>query len=201
MAGAINSDGEVADLTTELLDDATRLTHPDCHPPERQELAHRVTQELLALRPFAFAKPQPKIVARGPEPEPRNSSVKEPVGTAKKPLRYPCRDCADTIPYCYCDACMAEWNKRQKAERDRQAAQQRKRYAERKAAREYRRKPTICPSCGAGFKGKRADARFCSPACRQKADRHGPAVPPMHGRRCLVRKAARLQRGATGARD
>lgn len=57
-----------------------------------------------------------------------------------------------------------EFNKRRKVENDRQAAQQRKWYAERKRAREYRRSPTLCPSCGARFKGKRADAKFCSPA-------------------------------------
>jgi hypothetical protein len=32
MADAIDSKGEITDLTTELLDDAIRLTHPDCHP-------------------------------------------------------------------------------------------------------------------------------------------------------------------------
>jgi hypothetical protein len=56
LTDAINTDAEIVDLTSELLDDAVRLTHPDCHPPERQELAKRVTQELLALKPFAFPK-------------------------------------------------------------------------------------------------------------------------------------------------
>ena len=49
------------ELTSELLADALRLTHPDCHPPERQELAHRVTQGLLALQPFVFPASKPKL--------------------------------------------------------------------------------------------------------------------------------------------
>lgn len=107
MADAIDSKGEITDLTTELLDDAIRLTHPDCHPPERQELAHRVTQELLALRPFTFAKPTPpKPWPDGiPQPPaPRNDYAKSPSGTFKEPLQatYPCSDCKSTVPYFYC---------------------------------------------------------------------------------------------------
>jgi hypothetical protein len=49
---------EVGDITSELLADAIQLAHPDRHPPERQELAKHVTQELLALKPFVFPAPK-----------------------------------------------------------------------------------------------------------------------------------------------
>ncbi len=51
---------DVGDITTELLTDVLQLVHPDKHPPERRELATRVTQELLALQPFVFPAPKPK---------------------------------------------------------------------------------------------------------------------------------------------
>ncbi len=56
---------EIGDITTELLDDTIKLTHPDRHPPEHRELAQRVTSELLALRPFVFPAPKPE-----PAPKP-----------------------------------------------------------------------------------------------------------------------------------
>ena len=61
---------EVVDITSELLADALQLTHPDRHPPERRELAQRVTQELLALKPFVFPAPKPK-----PAPPKRTSDA------------------------------------------------------------------------------------------------------------------------------
>ena len=70
---------EVGDITTELLEAAVRLTHPDRHPPERQEAAHRVTQELLALKPFTFPAPKEKV------PEQRDESA---VG-AQRPTAHP----------------------------------------------------------------------------------------------------------------
>jgi hypothetical protein len=50
------------ELTSELLKDVLRLTHPDHHPLERQPLAQNVTQQLLKLQPFVFqaVKPEPK---------------------------------------------------------------------------------------------------------------------------------------------
>jgi hypothetical protein len=48
------------DLTFELLTAAVALTHPDRHPPELKAEAQRVTQELLALKPFVFSAPEPK---------------------------------------------------------------------------------------------------------------------------------------------
>ena len=47
---------DVGDITTELLRDTLRLTHPDVHPPERRELAGRVTAELRALEPTSFPR-------------------------------------------------------------------------------------------------------------------------------------------------
>ena len=62
--GADSIGAEVGDITAELLQDTLQLTHPDRHPPERQELAKRVTAELLALKPFVFPAPKkPEPVA------------------------------------------------------------------------------------------------------------------------------------------
>jgi hypothetical protein len=36
-----------------------------------------------------------------------------------------------------------------------------------------------CRICGLAFRGSRQDARFCSPACRQKAYRHRQAEPEL----------------------
>jgi hypothetical protein len=173
LADTADTDGETIDLTSELLTDVLRLTHPDHHPPERQELAHRVTQGLLALQPFVFPAPKPEPTV--PTSEPRDESFKAPRVTLKEPLRYPCSDCADTVPYFYCDACRAEWDRRQEKERERQNARQRAQYARRKARRW---KSKACEACGVAFKvsggsgkGKRADARFCSNACRQRVHR------------------------------
>jgi hypothetical protein len=64
MAGIAKFESGDIDLTSELLSDVLKLTHPDHHPLERKELAHRVTQKLLALMPFVFPAPEPE------EPEP-----------------------------------------------------------------------------------------------------------------------------------
>jgi hypothetical protein len=167
MADAINTDGEITDLTSELLDDAIRLTHPDCQPPERQGLAKRVTQELLALKPFVFPAKKPKIII--PPPPPRNESIKVQQPGFKEALRasYPCKECKSTIPYYYCTPCRAEWDKRSEVKRSQENAKQRKWYAERKA----RRPATLCTTCGVRFRGKRKDAKFCSNNCRQRAHR------------------------------
>ncbi len=51
---------EVGDISSELLAETLQLVHPDHHPAERRELAKRVTQELLALKPFVFPAPKPE---------------------------------------------------------------------------------------------------------------------------------------------
>jgi hypothetical protein len=178
MADIASTDGETIELTSELLADAIKLAHPDHHPPEREELARRTTQGLLALQPFVFPAPKPKP----PQPSEREKDdpfenlrqrISERAETKKS--AYPCADCRATIPYFYCDTCKAEWLKRLEQERQWQNTKQRKWYARRKARR-YRSK--VCEACGATFKvsgglgnGKRKDARFCSDACRQKAHR------------------------------
>jgi hypothetical protein len=87
-------------LTSEILADALRLTHPDAHPLERRELANRVTQQLLVLKPFVFPAVKPKPMV--PREPPRNASVKVPGASLEKPLgsRYPCAECASTVPSC-----------------------------------------------------------------------------------------------------
>jgi hypothetical protein len=175
-----HSGGEEIELTSELLADAIKLAHPDYHPPERQELAHRTTQKLLALQPFVFPAPKPKpslgeIFTRNGS---STSAHRTETAVTKGPT-YPCADCKSTIPKNYCTACRSEFEKRLAEKIERERAKQREQYAKRKARR-YKSK--ACQSCGATFtvsggsgKHKRADARFCSNACRQRAHRkrHG----------------------------
>lgn len=158
---------ECGDITSELLNDTIRLTHPDRHPPERQAIAQRVTQELVALKPFVFPAPIHK------EPAARDGSKKVPAATNKDPLRvkYPCELCRDQVPYYYCNACKAEHDKRSSEKREREKAKHRKWYARRRERERARRKPATCQACGAQFKGRRKDAKYCSAACRQRDHR------------------------------
>ena len=166
---------ELGDITTELLTDALQLTHPDKHPPERRELATRVTQELLALKPYVF--PKPVRPSMQPQPAPRNGSDKVVSEIFEKALRasqsYPCFDCADTVPFYFCSTCKAEWENRRKDERERVNASQRRWYARRKQflrLHEHKRQVT-CPECSRPVGERRTDAKYCSPACRQSAHR------------------------------
>ena len=78
MAETAHHADEAVDLTSELLADALRLTHPDRHPPERRELAERVTKGLLQLQPFVFPAPTPEQA----EPEkPEQAAGSRPVTT------------------------------------------------------------------------------------------------------------------------
>jgi hypothetical protein len=159
---------EVPDITSELLDDILQLVHPDRHAPEQQKLAKRTTQELLALRPFVFPAPKP------PEIDPTStlrSSAKEPLEPPQKTAAYPCEICAETVPYFYCDACKSEWGKRRKAERDCANEKQRKQYARRRKRKQALRPAIMCAGCGRKVESNRKDAKFCGPACRQKAHR------------------------------
>jgi hypothetical protein len=165
---------ESIELTSELLADAIRLAHPDHHPPERQELANHVTKALLALQPFVFPAPKPKPAA------PTNSSrqsvkIKQRTAPSERLPRFPCRECAGTVPDYYCAACMGEWQKRCLRDHDRVAAKRRAWYARRKEQRLNATPPTSCVACGASFRGRRPDARFCSDRCRQRAHRSATA--------------------------
>jgi hypothetical protein len=161
---------DFADLTTELLDAAVALTHPDKHPANRKTEANRVTQELLKLKPFVFPAPPPL--------KPRDASLKDPPVASNDPSRsidetlksvfaYPCAACRDEVPAFYCNQCKVEYNKREQAERDEKNARQRKLYQIRK--RELGACHHECATCGKEFKPKRADALYCSAACRQRA--------------------------------
>jgi hypothetical protein len=165
MAEAAVEEGETITLTSELLTDILRLIHPDLHPSERRQLATRTTQQLLALQPFVF--PAPKLKPSRADAAMRNASFDAPAHRQ----RYPCVDCASTIPLNYCTVCRAEYEKRWLEECERERAKQRQWYAARKARRARWKRPTPCASCGKEVKGKREDARFCSAACRQRAHR------------------------------
>jgi uncharacterized Zn ribbon protein len=172
VAGEADTIGaEVGDITAELLEDAIRLTHPDRHPPERQESATRVTQELIALKPFVFPAPKPEA-PKAPEPK-RDGFKSGAQCTDTKPLRqdYPCELCVDQSPYNYCSACKAEWDKRQNAKDERERAKRRAWYARRRQWQLYRRPPAHCAACGDEFKAGRKDAKYCAAACRQRKHR------------------------------
>jgi hypothetical protein len=174
MAGAAETADEVIELTSELLADTLRLTHPDCHPPERQDLAHRVTQGLLALTPFVFPAPKPEPL----EPKPQQqATMRTDTKAAKLPKQsYPCIDCRSAVPADYCDACAAEYEKRQQQEFERRTAKQREQYARRRKRLLRNRPQKLCASCGKEFNSKRDDARFCSSRCRQRMRRKAPVT-------------------------
>ncbi len=108
LAHTANTKGEVIELTSELLADAIRLAHPDYHPPERQDLARRTTQGLLALQPFTFPAPKPK-----PPPKPVSEANDDELSKAIRKITdrprttestYPCADCRGTVPADYCES-------------------------------------------------------------------------------------------------
>jgi hypothetical protein len=150
MAGTAKTVDEVIELTSELLNQTLVLVHPDMHPPERQELAHHVTNQLLALRPFVFPAIKPEAPVK-PKPHPAPAQA-PPKRKANSALAYPCADCADAFPCDYCDACKAEWNKRQQQEFEQRTAKQRASYARRRARVVSRRPLKLCASCGKEFK-------------------------------------------------
>jgi hypothetical protein len=103
---------EFRDLSTELLAATLALTHPDKHPSERKAEAQRVTSELLMLKPFVFPAPEPeKPKPRKPPTEPESN----PSSSKSWRKTYPCEDCRDAIPLDYCNACRAEFEKREQA--------------------------------------------------------------------------------------
>jgi hypothetical protein len=175
MDGIARLDGADVDLTSELLDDVLALTHPDHHPPERKLLAHRVTQGLLALKPFVFPAPKPE--PEQPEkPDPIDDEIKKHIDRLAEvlppsPPRYPCADCADAAPFEYCDACRAKYEKRQQKEFEQRTAKQRAEYKRRRERKLRGRPQRRCETCGADFKRTRTDARYCSATCRQRAHR------------------------------
>lgn len=157
MDGIARLDGADTDLTSELLDDVLKLTHPDHHPPERKLLAHQVTQKLLALQPFVFPAPKPKRKPEQPEPEAQPLRRVHLPSESKPSLpRYPCADCADAIPLHYCDACRAEYEKREQKEFEQRTAKQRAEYKRRRERKLRGRTQRRCETCGAGRRSEPA---------------------------------------------
>ena len=133
---------DVGDITTELLKDTLRLTHPDIHPPERHDLATRVTRELRALEPYVF--PAPEL----PKPIPPTASDR-PTRPADAPLPsvappYPCEVCKSTFSYYYCTACRTEWEHRRNTDRERRAAHRRERQRAWYRVRKDRQRRLLC---------------------------------------------------------
>jgi hypothetical protein len=161
----------------ELLAATIALTHPDKHPPEFKAEANRVTQELLALKPFVFPAPKPKPVV-SPAANSSNGESKPRASTAakKKPPAYPCADCADAVPADYCHDCKAEYDKREQQQFDRRTAKQRAKYKRLRELALAKRQKRHCPTCGTQFRIARADARYCSNPCRLRAHREKQAL-------------------------
>jgi hypothetical protein len=169
---------DLGDITSELLTDALRLTHPDVHPHERRELATRVTRELNALAPYVFPAPKPNPV---PTPDPtaftpraRPATLVQDTEPAAPP--YPCAVCKNDVPYYYCRPCRAEYERRQEATLEKERQKQRAWYRARKARALARRRALgqlpRCAACHKPFEPKRKDSKYCRPACRQAAHRH-----------------------------
>ena len=167
---------DAGELTTELLKNTLRLTHPDHHPPERRELATRVTGELRALEPYVFAAPKPLEPASRTEHSRPTSKPKPPAEPPSVP-DYPCEACELTDSWHYCTACRTEfdrrWNEKTEKRNTRRREQQRAWYRTR---RERERRRCLghlprCATCDATFEPKRKDAKYCTPTCRQRAYR------------------------------
>jgi hypothetical protein len=179
-------------LTLELLKDILKLVHPDKHPPERAELAGRVTSELKELEPYTPPAPaQPPIVTakkpspcptakkplrHGPQPDMKLRAIADrssaKVGPSAKPAEpLICVTCVGFPPMYRCDSCRAKEEERRRKERERENAKARKRRARRRDRRLARQPSSICPECDGEFKPARKDARYCSNACRQRAHR------------------------------
>jgi hypothetical protein len=165
---------ESTEMSLELLKDVMALTHPDRHPPERADLAKRVTAQLTALKLYLRPAPKP------PEPPAhvtdKTPSVVEQLRSRLMPS-FPCVACLGYQPFYYCTACKAEWDKRKEAEREQAREKRREQYARRKRRRALCKAPSTCPACGEQFRPPRKDARYCSPACRQRA--HRARVKPL----------------------
>jgi hypothetical protein len=171
-----HEDGASEDeLCTELLEDALRLTHPDRHPPERAELAHRVTQGLLALRPYVLPRCKPRDVSVAVPPSNRQTFVTpEPLRTALATLaQYPCSSCRHTVPTYYCAVCLGQYEQRRAAKRKEFEAHRARANAKARERRRWRRESRRkkCRTCGKSFCPRRSDSLHCSRACRQRAYR------------------------------
>jgi hypothetical protein len=165
---------EFRDLTTELLTATLALTHPDKHPPELKAEANRVTQELLALKPFVF--PAPALPAPAPK-KPKPDSDELDLSSLKNFRQtYPCEACRDAVTFDYCDTCRAEYEKREREESEKRTKKQRAEYKLRRKLALAEREQRKCATCGMKFRVSRTDARYCSNPCRLRAHRKKQAL-------------------------
>ena len=179
VAGLKATNGDVGELTTELLRDTLRLAHPDLHPPERRELATRVTRELRALEPYVFPAPKPREPVFRAAPAATAAHEPTPAAEPSSIPPYPCQACELTYPHYYCTACRTEFErrrdeklgKRKARRREQQRAWYRTRRDRERNLRRCLGHLPRCATCDATFAPKRKDAKYCTPTCRQRAYR------------------------------
>jgi hypothetical protein len=147
--------------------DAIKIAHPDHHPPERRELARRVTEGLLALQPFTFPAPKAKSAA---PPAPAGPALKLFSEKVKRKA-FPCSECADTTPWYYCRDCRAEWERRKEEKAVGARAKQREQYERRKERRDRWKPATSCAALGQRWVDGGGD---CGGGRQEPAD--GPAL-------------------------
>lgn len=166
-------------LDTDWCKQALVLTHPDHHPPERHELAARVTATLIEYRRYAPPPRNDSVDEAGGPFGPRDArqrnvthenpdflaDVKAAVGLAS--VTWPCERCCGIEPKLYCDNCRAVWDEVCRVGRQRRNERRR----ERRARRRQEKPPNRCEHCGEPFVSTRSDARYCSTAHRVAAHR------------------------------
>ena len=180
--GADGMPNEMPDITTELLSDTLKLVHPDHQPPERREMAQRVTARLLELKPYVFPepKPEPPVTHRPSDDtvvmdKPSTATLDE-LWAEMKSKAYPCELCEGQLTSHYCNDCKAKHE--EKLEKDRALEEKRRLERNRRARERYQLRAqhkrllqdeTVCSNCASVFRAKRKDAKYCSASCRQKA--------------------------------
>jgi hypothetical protein len=152
------------ELDAELLRDALALTHPDRHPPERADMATRVTAALSALKPLVKPRQPP------PEPAPRNGKTTVAAANVREPVT-PEHECRYLPLGLRCDECRAKRERQERERKDRENARRRRRRAICRGTM-----IGVCEVCGVGFQASRRDQVYCSPACRQRAYRNRKAA-------------------------
>ena len=181
MAEAAVEEGETITLTSELLIEILRLVHPDMHPPNGANSppgrpsncwrCSRVCSPRRSPNRTGLARQCVTVLSTQIRGVPRRRHSR---ATHVSIARRPCRSII-------APPAALSLKQGNEEERQREAAKQRQWYEQRKARRAKWMRPKPCAACGNDIKGKRKDARFCSPVCRQRAHRSVTDKNNTHG--------------------